>query len=200
MKGKRKRKLPAEGNLFLILFFSGFTVGILFMNIWWNMAGATVEARGIYGLAVLLDRSWKKWDYFLYLLKWRGSIWLLAALSGITVFGVPVAVVGTMGLGGFLGAAITLGLLEIGLKGGILVLGLIVPQFLLYLPSLLILGILIYRSSLQGWKSREIPVAIYRKQLLGIGVLFLLYLLGILAEAYVNPEIVTLLVKKLKIF
>ena len=129
MRRKKKRSLPAEGNLILLLFFAGFTLGILFMNVWWNMEGAGAEAGGLYGLAVLMEQPWKKGDYFLYLLKRRGSLFLLAALSGITVFGVPVAAVGVLGTGMALGSLISLGLLEVGLKGGVLVLGIFFRSF-----------------------------------------------------------------------
>lgn len=200
MRRKKKRSLPAEGNLILLLFFVGFTLGILFMNVWWNMEGAGAEAGGLYGLAVLMEQPWKKGDYFLYLLKRRGSLFLLAALSGITVFGVPVAAVGVLGTGMVLGSLISLGLLEVGLKGGVLVLGIFFPQLLLYMPGILGIGILTYRSSLQGWKSREIPLALYRRQLFWLGGFLMLCLAGMFLEAYVNPEIVTFFIKKLKIF
>ncbi|HIX58135.1 MAG TPA: stage II sporulation protein M [Candidatus Blautia gallistercoris] len=200
MRRKKKRSLPAEGNLILLLFFAGFTLGILFMNVWWNMEGAGAEAGGLYGLAVLMEQPWKKGDYFLYLLKRRGSLFLLAALSGITVFGVPVAAVGVLGTGMALGSLISLGLLEVGLKGGVLVLGIFFPQLLLYMPGILGIGILTYRSSLQGWKSREIPLALYRRQLFWLGGFLMLCLAGMFLEAYVNPEIVTFFIKRLKIF
>lgn len=192
--------MPAEGNLFLILFFAGFTAGVLFMNVWWNMQNSAAEAKGLYAMASFLDRDLENDDYFRYLCRCRGSLGILAALSGITIFGVPAAVTGIMGLGIFMGAVLTLGLLEVGLKGAVLVLGFLFPHFAVYVPVAFSMGMIVYRISLKGWKSMVIPASEYKKSLLSLLLLLLVYGVGILLEAYVNPWFVTFIIKKLKIF
>lgn len=200
MKRRRRRKLRTEENLFLILFFAGFAAGILFLNLWWSRAGAGLEAEGIRELVSLLEGDWDRKALFLRLLKQRGSLWLLAALSGVTVFGAPLAAASAAVLGGYLGLVITLGLLDLGPKGGLLALGVLFPQYLLYVPGVLWLGMLAWRSSLQGWRSREVPLDLYRSQLWKTGVCLLLCLAGMALEVWVNPDAVRFLANRLHIF
>lgn len=193
-------KRSIEGNLFLILFFTGFTVGIVFLNLWWNRQISSVEAGGLY----LLSTSWSgdldSREYLLRLIKCRG-VWAASlAISGITIFGVPVAVLGTLGLGFFTGGVLTLGLMELGLKGGALAFGFLFPQYLVYIPVLLILGQMIYQISMSSWKTMAIPAGEYKRHLVTIMFLLALYAVGILLENYVNPWVVNFLIKKLNIF
>ncbi|MGI6071083.1 MAG: stage II sporulation protein M [Blautia sp.] len=200
MKRKKKRQLPTEGSLFLILFFVGFTAGIVWMNVWWRLQAPSVEAGGLYLLSAALNRDFSTREYLFYLIKYRGIWALVLALSGITIFGVPLAVLGTIGAGFVIGGLLTLGLLELGLKGGILALAFLFPQYLIYIPVLLILGRIVYQISLSGWKTMSIPAGLYRRQLVTIIFLTAVYSVGILLENYVNPWIVNILLEKLKIF
>lgn len=192
--------MPAEGNLFLILFFAGFTAGVLFLNVWWNLESSTAEGAGLYLLAWSLNKGVDGWDYFWYLFGRRGSLFFLAALLGVTIFGAPLAVTGAFCLGAFVGGVFTLGLLEVGLKGGLLALVLLLPQYVIYLPVLLFLGELVFSVSKKGWSSMRIPLQEYKSHLVSLLLLFLGFCLGLLLEVFVNPWAVHFVIEKLKIF
>lgn len=200
MKKRRtdyKRKTGFPG---LILFMCGFLLGNLVPNLLWKLEWQQKTMASVYFLETFANKGIAGREYLLELLRMRGSYYVLCTICGFSVFGVPIAVVGTFLLGAELGALFTMSVLSFGLSGGIVGLGLIFPQYLVYVPVLLYLMSWIYELSLGIWKNRGLfPEKLGRfagKAVLGA----LIYTGGILAECYLNPWITEKILRFINLF
>ena len=98
------------------------------------------------------------------------------------------------------GMILALSILEFGIYGGVAGAGLLMPQYLIYIPAYFYLAGIVYRQSYGIWKNYGLVPqrsGAYLRQ--GIAV-FLLYTGGILAESFLNPWIVEKVIKSLKFF
>lgn len=68
----------------------------------------------------------------------EGGLFLLVAGSGLTIFGVLVAVGGMILLGIGMGMLMTMSILQFGFHGGLIGIGLMFPQFIIYVPCFLL--------------------------------------------------------------
>lgn len=182
------------------IYSGSFLLGILIPNIIWKTAWNQKAAASIYLLSIFAGKDLEDQKYFIQVLKMRASIFILAALCGITVFGVVIAIVGLLGSGLLLGMVLTMSVLEFGLPGCAVGIGLVFPQYIFYIPCMLLLFTEIYRQSLETWKnqgrmSADITGYIGRILLCGLG-----YSLGILLEIYCNPKVMEFLMKNISIF
>ncbi len=191
----KRRKLPAGG-----IFFGGFLVGILLPNILWKMEWRQKTAASLYLIGAFAEKTASGHEYLAEVLKIRGSLYLLAAFCGISVFGVPLAVTGILLTGFQTGILLAMSVLEFGLQGGLIGAGLLFPQYLIYLPCIFYLMNQVYRQSMEIWHSRGLfpeKISEYAVRLFLCGIV---YFAGILLEAYCNPVVVEVLMKSLKIF
>ena len=182
------------------IYSGSFLLGILIPNIIWKTAWNQKAAASIYLLSIFAGKDLEDQKYFIQVLKMRASIFILAALCGITVFGVVIAIVGLLGSGLLLGMVLTMSVLEFGIPGCAVGIGLVFPQYIFYIPCMLLLFTEIYRQSLETWKnqgrmSADITGYIRRILLCGLG-----YSLGILLEIYCNPKVMEFLMKNISIF
>ena len=182
------------------IYSGSFLLGILIPNIIWKTAWNQKAAASIYLLSIFAGKDLEDQKYFLQVLKMRASIFILAALCGITVFGVVIAIVGLLGSGLLLGMVLTMSVLEFGIPGCAVGIGLVFPQYIFYIPCMLLLFTEIYRQSLETWKnqgrmSADITGYTGRILLCGLG-----YSLGILLEIYCNPKVMEFLMKNISIF
>ena len=182
------------------IYSGSFLLGILIPNIIWKTAWNQKAAASIYLLSIFAGKDLEDQKYFIQVLKMRASIFILAALCGITVFGVVIAIVGLLGSGLLLGMVLTMSVLEFGIPGCAVGIGLVFPQSIFYIPWMLLLFTEIYRQSLETWKnqgrmSADITGYTGRILLCGLG-----YSLGILLEIYCNPKVMEFLMKNISIF
>ena len=182
------------------IYSGSFLLGILITNIIWKTAWNQKAAASIYLLSIFAGKDLEDQKYFIQVLKMRASIFILAALCGITVFGVVIAMVGLLGSGLLLGMVLTMSVLEFGIPGCAVGIGLVFPQYIFYIPCMLLLFTEIYRQSLETWKnqgrmSADITGYTGRILLCGLG-----YSLGILLEIYCNPKVMEFLMKNISIF
>lgn len=182
------------------IYSGSFLLGILIPNIIWKTAWNQKAAASIYLLSIFAGKDLEDQEYFIQVLKMRASIFILAALCGITVFGVVIAIVGLLGSGLLLGMVLTMSVLEFGIPGCAVGIGLVFPQYIFYIPCMLLLFTEIYRQSLETWKnqgrmSADITGYTGRILLCGLG-----YSLGILLEIYCNPKVMEFLMKNINIF
>lgn len=193
--GRRTGGFPA-----LILFMSGFLAGSLLPNIFWRMEWRRMTMSALYLLDAFARGSVSGKAYLKEILYMRGSVWILCAVCGFSVFGVPVAVVTAVLAGAGVGALLAMSVLEFGFSGGLVGLALLFPQYLLYIPALLFLLGDCYDLSLGVWKNRGIFPA--KAGSCGVTALLggLATMGGILLECYVNPSVVEAVMKVLKIF
>lgn len=182
------------------IYSGSFLLGILIPNIIWKTAWNQKAAASIYLLSIFARKDLEDQKYFIQVLKMRASIFILAALCGITVFGVVIAIAGLLGSGLLLGMVLTMSVLEFGIPGCAVGIGLVFPQYIFYIPCMLLLFTEIYRQSLETWKnqgrmSADITGYTGRILLCGLG-----YSLGILLEIYCNPKVMEFLMKNISIF
>ena len=182
------------------IYSGSFLLGILIPNIIWKTAWNQKAAASIYLLSIFAGKDLEDQKYFIQVLKMRASIFILDALCGITVFGVVIAIVGLLGSGLLLGMVLTMSVLEFGIPGCAVGIGLVFPQYIFYIPCMLLLFTEIYRQSLETWKnqgrmSADITGYTGRILLCGLG-----YSLGILLEIYCNPRVMEFLMKNISIF
>lgn len=182
------------------IYSGSFLLGILIPNIIWKTAWNQKAAASIYLLSIFAGKDLEDQKYFIQVLKMRASIFILAALCGITVFGVVIAIAGLLGSGLLLGMVLTMSVLEFGIPGCAVGIGLVFPQYIFYIPCMLLLFTEIYRQSLETWKnqgrmSADITGYTGRILLCGLG-----YSLGILLEIYCNPKVMEFLMKNINIF
>ena len=182
------------------IYSGSFLLGILIPNIIWKTAWNQKAAASIYLLSIFAGKDLEDQKYFIQVLKMRASIFILAALCGITVFGVVIAIVGLLGSGLLLGMVLTMSVLEFGIPGCAVGIGLVFPQYIFYIPCMLLLFTEIYRQSLETWKnqgrmSADITGYTGRILLCGLG-----YSLGLLLEIYCNPKVMEFLMKNISIF
>lgn len=192
---KRKSGLPA-----LTLFMTGFLLGNLTPNFLWKLEYHQKTITSLYLISTLADRGITGTDYLKEILRLRGSTYLLCAVCSFSVFGVPLAVAGTLFLGFQTGILLAVSILEFGFSGGLVGLGLLFPQYLLYFPITLLLLSWVYDLSLDIWKNKTAfpkgSGAYALKFLLGA----LAYTAGIFMECFLNPWFVTRILELTKIF
>lgn len=182
------------------IYSGSFLLGILIPNIIWKTAWNQKAAASIYLLSIFAGKDLEDQEYFIQVLKMRASIFILAALCGVTVFGVVIAIAGLLGSGLLLGMVLTMSVLEFGIPGCAVGAGLIFPQYIFYIPCMLLLFTEVYRQSLETWKNQgrmaaDITGYTGRILLCGLG-----YSLGILLEIYCNPKVMEFLMKNISIF
>lgn len=192
---ERKKSSLAVWRLFL----AGFLLGVLIPNILWKVQWQQKTVMSMYLLASFAENEVSGADYLIQVLKIRGSYFGLAFFCGISVFGVPLAVLGMVFMGFKIGMLLSVSILQFGLWGGAAGAGLLFPQYCIYLPVGAFYLALIYEQSKEVWKNRGLfPLKVYRY----VGKACLLgffYMLGIGLEVFCNPLVVEFLMGKLKI-
>ncbi|WP_274422434.1 stage II sporulation protein M [Blautia sp. XA-2221] len=198
---KKRLELYRRGRLPVYwLFFFGFFMGVIIPNVMWKYEWHQKTAASLYLLAAFADSSLDKSEYFWQVLKMRGNVFLISALCGVSVFGAPLAVMGILYMGVRTGLLLTMSILQFGLQGGIVGLGAMFPQYLLYFPCFFWLMWLVYRQSLEIWKSRGLisgEVSVYALRVFLCTVVFLG---GVLLETWCNPPVMEVLMKSLDLF
>jgi len=194
-KIRKKREFP-----FGILLLGGFLLGSMLPNLLWRAQWRQNTAASLYLLFCFADRSVSGVEYFLEVLRIRGGFALLCVLCGVTVFGVPLSFLAVILTGLEIGTLLTMSVLQFGIAGGVVGVGLLFPQFVVYLPSCMGLMEMVYKESSGVWKNQglfpEKTTAYFLRCLLLVAV----YLMGILLEVMLNPFVVEKLMEYIKIF
>lgn len=178
------------------LFLAGFLTGMLLPDILWKMEWHQKTISAMYLLGTLASGSEAGTKYFLQVLGMRGSVYLLGAACGISVFGVPFAIAGSIYLGMKIGLLLTMSVLQFGFQGGLVGVGLMFPQYLFYIPCIFYLYRQSYDQSMRIWKNRGMFPGGTSRYFLRIFLCGILYLTGMVTEAYCNPFILEWLIKK----
>lgn len=190
-----KGRLPAE-----ILFLCGFLLGMLLPNLAWKLQWKQKAMASVYLLGAFGSRNVSGVEYLLEIVRMRGGYFLLCILCGFTVFGVPMAVLGMTAAGVELGALFAMSILQFGLAGGVVGLGLLFPQYLVYLPVMFVTMDMVYRESMGMWKNHGIfPQKIYRFTMRSLACIAV-YFGGMVLECYINPWVVEKILNSLKFF
>lgn len=191
----KKRDFPAYGLLWL-----GILTGVLIPNIMWKMEWHQKTAASMYLLGTFSGKDLDKTAYLLQVLKMRGGFFLIAVICGVSIFGVPFAVCAMVLTGVKIGMLLTLSVLEFGFNGGMVGVGLLFPQYLIYIPGMVYLLTIVYRQSMSIWKKPADALEKMRFYFVRIIVCIAFFMTGILLEVYCNPAVTELIMKNLSIF
>lgn len=191
---KRKRKFPA-----LILFMLGFLSGNLIPNIIWKIEWQQKTWASIYFLCTFAGKDISGLEYLMEILRYRGSFYLLNVLCGFTVFGAPMSIITLLGVGVHTGTIMAVSILEFGFTGGIIGMGLLLPQYLFYIPSWLYLAEQEWKKSSEIWQNKGLMYGETGKYLKNMGIAFAGYFPGILIECFINPWIINRILEYIKI-
>lgn len=195
---KKKSAYKKENLWTYYLFEFGFLTGIILPNIMYKMEWQQSTVSALYMISLFAGESSK--DYLFQVLKTRGIMYVLAMCSGLTIFGMPIAILGMLMMGMYIAMVLTVSILQFGFHGGLLGAALLFPQYVIYVPCLFYGFRCIYINSKAICKKKVFfsgRVAGYIFQMTICGICFFA---GILLEVYCNPVITEILIKNLKIF
>ena len=182
------------------LFLGGFLTGMLIPNLSYRFLWKQQAFSAVYLLSVFSKNAISGTEYLYQILQMRGIPFFLCILCSFTVFGVPLAV-GMMLLTGVkLGMILSMSILEFGLAGGVVSLGLLFPQYLFYLPVIFKVLELAYQESLGIWKNHGIFPRKIKSFLLQTVMYTMIYGIGIVLEWYINPWIVRQITRMINFF
>lgn len=181
------------------IFFLLFVFGVVFANMMGKAAGKDLGIMSGYFMDKYMYADIQGRELFLYLFYKRFFEWFWLILLGIGIYGMVAfhLYIGFLGFSfGFL-SVITI--MNYGAKGILLMLGFLFPQYLCYIP-----GILMMYYGISSWKSsksksqmqesgRYQRAYLFPMILLMCGLLFF----GILSESYVNPYILQNIIRNL---
>lgn len=173
----------------LLPFLVGFLVGVILMNTGMFLKVENSSLLDEYTLGRLKYLEINCNTFFIYVLQKRMAVLWLLMLFGITTIGLYVFC-GYLAWCGFaLGTLLSVAVMRYGIKGILLMVTGAFPHYIFYVPACLLL--------------LKLGQRLYRKEqnILQCGMSFLgihiVVIIGILLESYVNPYIMT---KILKIF
>lgn len=184
----------------LLVFVAGLLIGAILPNLFDEAAWKINGLSDLMLLERCLPDSIDSRSLFLYLLGKRGSLLFLTAFLGVSIFGAAAGVVGSAALGGYIGLILSAMLKIGGFRGFLLGLGLLLPQYLLYIPVLLLFFGSCFSMSLNCWKKNQGIWKDYRDYLVTMGVLLAASAAAMALESYVNPWLLAFLLKYLKFF
>ncbi|MDO5135668.1 MAG: stage II sporulation protein M [Eubacteriales bacterium] len=195
MQGKRRGGLPSE-----ILFLAGFFLGTILPNLAWRFQWKEKYMASLGLLLTLSEGETLGMEFFGQVLRLRLPFLCFCILCGFSVFGLPLAILVLVGEGFGTGLVLSVSILQLGLAGGALGAGLLLPHYLLYLPASFYLMGQVGEESLEMWKNKGLfprKAAAYCGRCLGAGGV---YFLGCLLEAWVNPWIVEKILERINFF
>lgn len=137
---------------------------------------------------------------FYYILKTRLKSMILLVILSTTYLGMIVCAGATLWYGVCAGGYLAMAMLRYGVKGILLVVAGVLPQFILYVPAFVLLirwcegvyrGIYLYK----GIKTEAGDSLLLPRYLLQLVCILALVLIGCILESFINPHIMTGLLK-----
>lgn len=201
MKKNMRKKIRFP---FVPLFLSGFLTGMLLPNMAWKLHWQEDTLGLYYMLRTFSIENTLGKTYFLTILSERGSWFLFCAICGFSIFGLPLAVLWSVGMGIAIGAILTMPILQFGFSGGILGLSVLVPHYFFYLPALCIQASLMSRQSGYIWSGTYKGTQALKESAKcwwpSGGTAALLWFLGIVSECFLNLPLLKKIIEITGIF
>lgn len=179
------------------LFFFVFLCGVICANISGVASGRDLGAMNEYFMNRYMYADIQGRELFLYLFYERAPEFLLLLILSIGIYGMLVVDAYICYLGFSVGFISVIAIINYGIKGALLILGFFFPQWLFYVPVLVI-----WHSQLRSYKKLGkdyLPdnkkKSRYMKYLLSFVVACLFFLGGILLESYVNPYLLQKIIR-----
>lgn len=198
-----KRKKQREGERSFpsaILFTSGFLAGCMIPNWLWKKESGNNAVSMAYLFSMIRQGRYEERTVLYDIWKEKGMYFILAFLSGFTIFGVPLAIIGMLLLGFYVGSVLTVSILQFGFRGGAVGLAILLPQYLLYYPACcILLSGVYYESHLIRKRHGALP-----EKMSGYGVCILfslsIIIAGTILEAFCNPALLRFILKMFPVF
>lgn len=198
-----RQKEIKQGRALAIIAVVGFAAGLVLMHIGRK---ALLYNTGLLSEYTLYDMKYSGVDrhaFFLYLLQKRVGIALVLAVLSTTWIGLAAVWTGTAWLGVSFGMLVMASLLRYGLKGILLIFAGTFPQILVYVPVAMLLlqwshdfcTAIYYPERLQEFHEMKDKSQLLRKKALQFPVFLGLLIFGCLLEGYINPGIMSRLLK-----
>lgn len=176
----------------LVLFLAGFLMGVLYIYIMGYFQGEDTDFLSVNNLMQIMYTDIEYKEYFVYLIKKRAGLLLAMILASLALPGKLLLSGFLMFFGCSMGSMLSTLVMRYGLKGILLFLSLIFPQYLIYIP--VIFGWIYVLTHFNNYIFHEknsyrnglSPYQILGKMILLSGVT----IIGLLLECYVNPIIV----------
>lgn len=200
-----KRHTSGQRIHFIYVFLFGFFIGVFLVNMWKDVF---INSTGFFDEEMLYEMKYTRINiekFFVYALKQRLTLFTLLAIGATTYFGIAM-VYGAYAWFGFIGGIFMASVaVRYGFKGILLMAGVLLPHFLIYIPAFRILLNWCYNICCSMYfpaKLQERPEVQYRSKkrfvLVQCGRLFcilLVVIIGILVESYVNPILLAKILK-----
>ena len=176
-------------NILLVCFAVGMAVGALLCNFCFADYCSQSGIVSDYFLSMVSDNPPNGTDLFFYIIGKRYKEVLLVGLLAVTIFGGPAVCIMTAKWGMNLSFILSAAVMRFGIKGLLLALAFLLPQYILYVPTYtrLYLETMTCTSGLfyhkEGGRTKEICLRYYINYLVCVVLIFF----GIWLEAYVNP-------------
>lgn len=181
---------PSKEKRWLFLFFISFFLGILYANFYGR------EANLNYIISQYKYKDVDSSGLFLYCLGKRMMPVLFLGIMGVSFLEIPMIYLSILWQGFSFGVLLSIVVMKLSLKGIIIGIAAILPQFLIYVPVYIYLYRLCYEqcSSMYGTKYLNGKKSLLRY--IAIFVVLLIFLTGgIFLESYVNPILLKSIIK-----
>lgn len=182
-------------RIFLFLYAAGVAAGVFCSNLLSQKTGYQTSLLPVY-LSMSLGEQKNCSGLFAQLLLQRGKILTAGILCGVTPFGIPVIVLGLLWFGFLAGSLMTLFLLEYGIKGVGAGIACFFPQALFYIPGWLLLAFAVWCQSRKLWEKQKQKKEDYRSYFCLVCGAWMLILLGVWMESYVNQNVLEYILSK----
>jgi hypothetical protein len=138
--------------------------------------------------------------FLLFALGLEFSFKKIVKVGGVAIIAACTIIFCMILLGIGMGMLMTMSILQFGFHGGLIGIGLMFPQFIIYVPCFFAVSKNVYEYSMRIWKNHSSfsgQVSTYIVKMLICAVVLCA---GILSEVYCNPVIMKILIQNLKIF
>lgn len=193
---------PVNKKLFVLLFMAGLLGGVLFANLfgqdYLNHTGILSE----YFLSKYKHMEIDYGDLFFYVLGKRAGGFAFLWIMGVTVLGCPAVWLYLIWYGFSAGLILSMSVMKFGVKGILISVGGIMPQYLIYIPLMIFFLYKVYEMSAQLYYGKYLSGRSYtpKKQMFLPYLLVLVIgmggvLVGTFAETYLNTAFLRLILK-----
>ena len=168
-------KIFHTGRQWLALFMVGFLAGIIYVNLMADQYSGGADLFSSYFLNQLQAMEVKTGEYLWYLLKARGIPLAIVILISRTRAKKTGAGIFLLWTGISAGVLISTAILELGIRGSLLCVIGVFPQFLFYIPAILLILLYCWKWPQCHWERQKTVFVAW------------MMLTGIFSELYINP-------------
>ena len=198
-----KRGQPNSRHIsWLYLYLGGFILGIIVTNICRNYFLGDMDLLNAASLSRMKYLEINKNAFFVYAIRERMSSTLILCLVATTYIGIILISMYAVSLGIMSGVFLSIAAIRYGIKGILLVLAGILPQYILLVPACIMLMNWCYQICTGMYFPHKAfdtgygnPKQYYIKKLLQLIIIIGIVFAGSMVESYVNPILLTSFLK-----